>query len=162
MSFEIQTTLPSNGVIEITNACTPDNPADFVLVDTTIDGDNRETIYQSMLGEPETAAKLRVGRYFNPKARSGKGTTNVSMKMEFYAREVLNGEEVGPLEPCSVVLAYSVPGPSLATTEEAKIGKLISLLTYWMVHGPEDQGAMPLGYDRIHALGFGITEILSI
>lgn len=161
--YEIKSTLPIGATIEISDAITPTSAADLVIVDTAIEANKRESVYQCVLGEPETASSLRIGRYVNPTARNGKGTTNTSAKFEFMTQEVLNGEDVGPLEPGNVVIAFSHAGTaSLNATEQAKLGKLIMMMAYQLVHGTVDQGSMTIGYDRLNALAFGITDILPI
>jgi hypothetical protein len=128
----------------------------FVLVDTKVDGVNREALFQKVTGDEDSPMTVRVGFYPNDKAEAGYGRTNLSIKIQSYVCETDSEDEEVSNLPCTATLATSMPGKS-GVPNSSDMLKLLGNLFTWMVpvvSGAIDDGAL----DR---LKFGVVNDLN-
>lgn len=85
--------------------------AAFKLIDTKVDGDNREAVMQRMSGEDEYPMTVRIGRYVNTKSNDGVGQTNTSIKLSTFVQKTDTDDVIWTL-PANATLAFSMPGTS--------------------------------------------------
>lgn len=89
---------------------TPEDKSDFVLVDTKIAGENRESFYQRFLDVDniDNPAKVRVGYY--PKVSGGKETANISVRHESSIKIEDSVSGLITYEPFVITIAVAGPG----------------------------------------------------
>lgn len=105
--------------------------ADFVLIDSKVDGDNKEATYQLAAGDPDYPLSLRVGHYVNRSANNGAGQTNISVKLSTSVSK-LDGTETLWTSPASVVIATTMPGTS-GVPDATDYASLLGLAFSWII-----------------------------
>jgi hypothetical protein len=132
------------------------NLADFVKIDSKVEGENRETFYQSTDGTPDTAPTLRIGYYPNAKANGGMGSCNYSIKLTRPINLVNDDDEVVLTVACPFTLAWTLPGLSPIDENHAIACTLNALMQ--VIYLTETETTLA----RAAAAQFGITDLLSI
>lgn len=132
-----------------------DNFADFQLIDTKIDGDNREAVYSLVGGDADYPRTVRIGWYYKPEANDGVGQVNVSIKMQAMIEDT---ESDDPL-PCTFTLALAMPGQNV--NAHTALGIAVMHLLSWLYPGTTTGSATtPSGINGafISSLGFGVPN----
>jgi hypothetical protein len=129
----------------------------FVKIDSKVDGENRETLYQSTDGSAESAPTLRIGYYPNAKANGGIGSCNYSIKLSRPVQVLDSNDEVVMVAPATVTLAWTMPGLS-PVDEDTHLPVLLETVLQ-AIHISESAEYSDL---RFNAASFGITDLLAI
>jgi hypothetical protein len=129
--------------------------AQYALVDTKLLDPGRESLYQKVGGNEEYPLTVRVGHY-PKKGSDGVGQVNISVKISTFVETVddVSGETLRVL-PCSMTLAWSVPGTS-GVPDEADLMALICMPLTWVL--PVASGAFT--GDALDELKFGVVNQL--
>lgn len=163
----VKNILSVDATSDIINNWAVSDKSDFVLIDTKVNGENREAVYQrvgsvDLLDYPMT---VRVGYY--PKVSNGVRTTNISLKVSTF---VQTGEDDGASttyhswDPITCTIAFSGPGPSCAIDALETGGGFLALLmnaVSWLAPMSGTDPNKVLSASAIDLLKFGVVNTLN-
>lgn len=130
--------------------------SDFALIDTTVNGENREAFYQRVLDTDgvDLPATVRVGYY--PKSNGGKQTANHSIKATYHIKVSDDVANTEVYEPLVVTLAISGPGRAGGLDANDILIAIVNTVA-WLL--PTSGGSLSL--DALNVLKFGVVNTLN-